>query len=125
MTKEEAGRWLRKIYNQLNSPAAPTVNLDRKLKVEGYKPFVSGMYHWNGGDVRISINPKIRKNAQMSNKRKPSPFVTTIIHECLHAAGVDNEHDVNRLTKGMFHALSDRQLFNLLRKVFWCRAKKS
>lgn len=52
------------------------------------------------------------------NHRK-GEFVQTVIHECLHLTNADlTEKEVRALEGELFADLSDRQIGNLLRKVF-------
>lgn len=80
----------------------PRVTINRLIDCHGLTTI-----HSNGAPTDIQINPDT------------SEFIQTIIHECLHMVNWDWPHPkVYALEKQLCFYLSDRQLHNLLRRVF-------
>ena len=102
MTKIDATRKLRGIYKVLANNQAK-VQLNKKLKP------LFGQVIMNDSGYKIELNP---------NKSGKS-FICTVIHECLHAAyWQEHEKTIGRWEKEMFRLLSDRQLTNLMKRLF-------
>lgn len=111
MTHQEASRWLYRIYKMIKDNDL-RVRLNRKLnRVFGTATVFQAF-------CEIQLNPSrpwLRKGG----------LVYTVIHECIHLVDFDlPEEEVCRLEKEIFEGLTDRQLGNLLQRVFSCLRKE-
>ena len=110
MTKPEANKMLRKIYRRLKE-IRPDISVNSKLgKVFGQITIGINVGE-SGWDLAhlIEINP---------NKCGKS-FFRTIIHECLHLAEWNApEKQILKWESEMFEQLSDRQLSNLMKRLY-------
>jgi len=102
MKRNQANRWLYKIYAMLKD-----VNMKLRLNRKLGKYYGVTTLHAAGRiDAVIEIDPA--KKA----------FMSTIVHECLHLVDWDlKEKEVIRLENEIMKALTDRQLLNLLKRV--------
>lgn len=102
MTRPEADRWLHRIYFMLKEAEDDSlvkVRLNRDL--------------CNYGEVDFCHSPAV-----MTVNHTRRPFVSTIVHECIHLCDVEmSERRVLDLERELMSALSDRQLANLLKRV--------
>lgn len=112
MTKKEATKKLHKIYSILKDDEV-RVKLNRKLpKGKGGRRWFGMVDPEDDGIFTIHVNP-------WRPWKSRGGFVSTVLHECLHLAYWDlDEKGISILEKEMFEVLSDRQLGNLMKRVF-------
>jgi hypothetical protein len=112
MNRQHATRILYRIYRMLR-------NGDVKVKLNRKLPFDRNGRKWFGmvdpadnGKFHIHVNPWRPWTTQ-------GGFVSTVLHECLHLVFWDTaEHEIVKVEQEVFNALSDRQLSNLINRVF-------
>ena len=115
MTKAEANRRLRKIYSRLKD-TKPTIVVNSKLG----KCFGQISAEFEIKDGCIDFSHLIELNPNKSGKS----FIKTIIHECLHLAyWNEKEKQILKWENDMFELLSDRQVTNLLRRLYGVHKK--
>jgi Zn-dependent membrane protease YugP len=116
MSKKEANLWLRRIYYALDKQ-----DLDIRFHRDmidprgqiaathfGIKGVITGLYDPN--TKTIALNP---------SRRRYGGIVKVMIHELLHHIRRDwNEKKVEMYENLIYEALSDRQLWNLMKKIF-------
>lgn len=90
------------------------IRIDRKI--EAY-----ALMEWDPeiDTLKIQLNPEYKKKGGYNN------IVKSLIHEMLHAVYPRKSEDwVLDMENAMYDALSDRQLSNLLKRVFGFRRAK-
>lgn len=115
MTKAEADRKLRRIYRRIRE-SRPGVVFNSKLgKCFGQ---ISAEFAISDGDIDFSH--LIEFNPNKSGKS----FVRTVIHECLHLAYWNApEKQILKWESDLFKLLSDRQITNLMKRLYGARKK--
>ena len=117
MSREEATKWLRRFYYALNNHNMLKIKfqkdlVDPKGRVKrarwGVKGNIAALH--DPENNTITINP---------SRRVYGGYVKLVIHEMIHHVDVDKtEDEVNELENLIYEALSDRQLWNIMKKVF-------
>jgi len=118
MTHEDATKWLHRFYRAMKQPQV-RARIKRDMKYGEYDDLDScknpdktftGLHDPFDNVCRISLNP---------NKRRAGGIVRAVIHELLHEVENDKPHTwINPMELAIYEALSDRQLTNLMKKVF-------
>ncbi len=114
MKRIEANRRLYRIYRILRDD-----NFDVRVALSRKLPRNKQGRQWFGmvdpqadGGLQIVLNP-------WRPWKSRGGFVSTVLHECLHLSDWDeSEKEISRIEKEMFKALTDRQLGNLMKRVF-------
>jgi len=119
MTHKEATNYLRRFYYSINTDPSVRAVLKRnmvdptgtrKRKVFGISGLITGLYDPNAKKNKIHLNP---------SRQRFGGIVKACIHELLHHIHYDkNEVWVLQKETEIYDALSDRQLTNLMRKIF-------
>lgn len=109
MTKEQANRWLYRIYRMLKVTDLK-MRLNRKLgKLFG----ITTIYAHGKDDALMEIDPEKKE------------FMSTLVHECLHLVDWNlKEEQVGDLEVEIMDNLSDRQLMNLLKRIIIYHTKE-